>query len=65
MRHEQVHVRQWRTLGVVGFLGRYLGSYAQWRIRRKGHWGAYRRIPLEIEADWVARRSLVQNPPTV
>jgi hypothetical protein len=65
MRHEQVHVRQWRTLGVIRFLARYLGSYAQWRIRRKGHWGAYRRIPLEIEADWVARRSLAQNPPTL
>ena len=57
LRHELVHVRQWRRYGVVGFLVRYLGSYAVWRLRRKGHGGAYRRIPFEIEADWVARRS--------
>ena len=58
LRHELVHVRQWRRYGHVGFALRYLGSYLQWRFRRKGHHGAYVRIPLEIEADWVARRSL-------
>ncbi len=58
LRHEQVHVRQWRRYGAVGFAARYLGSYVLWRLRRKGHKGAYRRIPLEIEADWVARRQL-------
>lgn len=58
LRHEQVHVRQWRRHGVVGFAVRYLGSYALWRVRGKGHRGAYLRIPLEIEAEWVARRSL-------
>jgi hypothetical protein len=58
LRHELVHVRQWRRYGVVGFSVRYLGSYALWRLRRKGHRGAYLRIPMEIEADWVARRSL-------
>ncbi len=58
LRHELVHVVQWRRLGVVGFGVRYLGAYAIWRLRRKGHDGAYRRIPLEIEADWRARRSL-------
>lgn len=58
LRHEAVHVRQWRRYGVLGFVTRYLGSYALWRFRRKGHSGAYLRIPLEIEADWVARRSL-------
>ena len=56
MRHETIHVRQWRRYGYVGFLLRYFGSYAVWRLRRKGHLGAYRRIPLEIEAEWVARR---------
>jgi hypothetical protein len=56
--HEAVHVRQWRRYGVIGFLVRYLSSYAVWRVRRKGHRGAYLRIPLEIEADWVARRQL-------
>ena len=58
LRHEQVHVRQWRRYGVVGFAGRYAASYVKWRVRRKGHNGAYLRIPMEIEADWVARRSL-------
>lgn len=56
LRHELVHVRQWRRHGAIGFLVRYLGSYAVWRLRRKGHDGAYRRIPLEVEAEWVARR---------
>src|SRR6478736_6579839 len=58
LRHEAVHVRQWRRYGYAGFTVRYLGAYAVWRLRRKGHAGAYRRIPLEIEADWLARRTL-------
>ena len=58
LRHELVHVRQWRRYGVFGFAVRYAGSYVYWRVRRKGHRGAYLRIPLEIEADWVARRQL-------
>jgi hypothetical protein len=56
LRHELVHVRQWRDLGVIGFLHRYLGAYVRWRLRGYGHWGAYRRIPLEVEAEWEARR---------
>jgi hypothetical protein len=55
-RHELVHVRQWRRFGLVGFTVRYLASYLAGRLRGKGHLGAYRRIPLEIEADWIARR---------
>ncbi len=55
MDHELVHVRQWRVLGVPGFLRRYLGAYVRWRLRRYPHWAAYRRIPLEIEAEWEAR----------
>jgi hypothetical protein len=58
MRHEEEHVRQWRELGVVGFLRRYLGSYVRGRARGYGHRGAYLRIPLEVEAEWVARRSV-------
>lgn len=54
-RHELVHVHQWRTLGVGGFLVRYLGAYLRWRLRGYSHWGAYRRVPLEIEAEWEAR----------
>jgi hypothetical protein len=57
LRHELVHVRQWRHLGIIGFLVRYLGAYVRWRVRRYPHWAAYRRIPLEIEADWEARAS--------
>jgi hypothetical protein len=58
LRHELVHVRQWRRHGVLGFSVRYLASYGKWRMLRKGHRGAYLRIPLEIEAEWVARRTL-------
>ena len=58
LRHELVHVRQWKRFGIVGFGVRYLGPYALWRLRGKDHRSAYLRIPLEIEADWVARRSL-------
>lgn len=55
LRHELVHVRQWQLHGIPGFLRRYLGAYVRWRLRRYPHWAAYRRIPLEIEADWEAR----------
>lgn len=57
LRHELVHVRQWRNLGIAGFLVRYVGAYLRWRLRGYGHWAAYRRIPLEIEAEWEARRT--------
>lgn len=55
LRHELVHVRQWRALGATRFLLRYVGAYLRWRLRGYGHWAAYRRIPLEIEAEWEAR----------
>lgn len=58
LAHEAAHVRQWRALGVFGFLRRYLGAYARWRLRGYGHAGAYRRIPLEVEAAWEARRQV-------
>ena len=54
LRHEAVHVRQWRTLGVAGFLRRYLGAYVRLRLRGYGHRAAYLRIPLEVEAAWEA-----------
>jgi hypothetical protein len=59
MRHELVHVEQWKRFGVAGFLTRYLRGYVAARLRGYGHWAAYRRIPLEIEADWRSRRSEV------
>ena len=58
LRHDLVHVRQWRSLGVVGFLARYLRAYLGARLRGWPHWAAYRRIPLEVEAEWVARTTL-------
>lgn len=61
LAHELVHVRQWRELGVVGFLVRYVGAYLRWRVRGYGHWAAYRRIPLEVEAVWES--ALVRVPP--
>jgi hypothetical protein len=56
LAHEEEHVRQWRRLGVVGFLRRYLGAYARWRWRGFGHRAAYRLIPLEVEAEAAAER---------
>jgi hypothetical protein len=58
LRHEEEHVRQWRELGYVSFLRRYLGSYAAWRWRGFGHKAAYRLIPLEVEAEEAARRDI-------
>jgi hypothetical protein len=55
LRHELVHVEQWRRYGVVGFLRRYLGAYLRWRLRGHSHWAAYRRIPFEVEAEWTSR----------
>lgn len=63
LRHEQVHVRQWRRHGPIGFPVRYLGAYLLGRLRREGHRGAYLRIPFEVEADWVARRTLRRGIP--
>ena len=62
LRHELVHVRQWRQLGVVGFLRQYLGAYLRERWRGHGHWDAYRRIPLEVEADREARAGTAPRP---
>jgi hypothetical protein len=55
--HEAEHVRQWRRHGTVGFLCRYLGAYLRLRLQGWPHSAAYRRIPLEVEAAWVAHRS--------
>jgi hypothetical protein len=63
LRHELEHVRQWREQGVVGFLVRYLGAYLRWRACSYPHWGAYRRIPFEVEAEWRARRALISRDP--
>lgn len=52
--HELVHVRQWRSLGVYGFLRRYLSDYLRGRRQKLGHRGAYRQIGLELEAKAIA-----------
>jgi hypothetical protein len=57
LRHELEHVRQYRERGLVGFLTCYLRDYLRWRARGYGHWAAYRRIPFEVEAEWLARRA--------
>jgi hypothetical protein len=59
LAHELVHVRQWRELGFVGFLVRYLRAYLRARLMGYPHWGAYRRIPLEVEATWLARLEML------
>ena len=59
--HELAHVHQWVEQGVVGFGARYLRDYAVGRLRGRGHWGAYRHIGFEIEADWAARQRLADE----
>ena len=48
--HELVHVQQWRELGAVRFLWRYLGEYVKLRIAGEPHWAAYSAISFEEEA---------------
>jgi hypothetical protein len=48
--HELVHVRQWREMGAVRFLARYLGDYLRGRLAGRGHAEAYRAIRAEREA---------------
>jgi hypothetical protein len=50
LAHELVHVRQWRELGALRFLWRYLGAYGRGRRRGLGHRAAYEAIPQEEEA---------------
>ena len=67
-----MHVEQYRRLGLAGFLVRYLAAYLRGRLAGYGHVGAYRRIPLEIEAGWLGslgdaaspvRSALTEEPP--
>ena len=54
IQHELVHVRQWKELGIVKFLWRYLTDYWQGRRRGLGHDEAYRQISFEQEARRIA-----------
>jgi hypothetical protein len=56
LAHELVHVRQWRELGVVRFLWRYLLPYLRGRFGGLRHRDAYLAIPLEQEARSVSGR---------
>ena len=56
LAHELVHVRQWRELGPLRFLWRYLGAYVRGRLRGLGHREAYAAIPFEREARALAPR---------
>jgi hypothetical protein len=58
LEHELVHVRQYRQRGLLGFLVPYLGRYLWLRLQGWPHWAAYRRLPLEAEAEWEARLAL-------
>ncbi len=61
LRHELVHVRQWRQFGAIGFLRRYLGAYLRERCGGAGHRAAYLRIPFEVEAEREARQATSSN----
>jgi len=50
LRHEAVHVEQWRREGRVGFLAKYLAAYVKGRAAGLPHAAAYRAIPFEREA---------------
>lgn len=55
LRHELVHVEQYRRLGTFRFLLSYVFEYLRWRARGYPHQGAYRRISHEVEAYWRER----------
>ncbi len=50
LAHELVHVRQWKELGRIGFLGKYLASFLRHLKKQKSWMSAYRAIELEEEA---------------
>lgn len=56
IQHELVHVRQWKELGPMRFLVRYLKEYFSGRRRGLRHDEAYRQISFEEEARRVAGR---------
>lgn len=54
LMHELVHVRQWKTQGVVRFVLRYVGEYLGGRLRGLSHGEAYLAISAESEARHIA-----------
>lgn len=63
MAHEAEHVRQYRERGVPGFLAAYLRDYLGLRLRGWPHWAAYRRLGLEVDAEWRTRRPDLEQVP--
>lgn len=53
LRHELVHVEQYRRDGTIPFLGRYLSEYIRGRLAGLGHYDAYLGISYEREAHGV------------
>lgn len=63
LRHELTHVEQWRQLGYLAFLRRYVGEYLSGRLSGLRHHDAYLNISLERQArDRAAGRN---DPPTL
>ncbi len=56
--HELVHARQWRTMGPIAFLSRYVTDYLRGRLEGMSHRAAYEAITLESEARAIAGRIL-------
>lgn len=50
IRHEMIHVKQIRKLGVFGFYFRYFLEYSKYRIKGYDHYNAYMNISFEKEA---------------
>ena len=63
LAHELVHVRQWRELGLVGFLVAYAGAYLRGVVRFRRHRAAYLAIPFEEEARREAAAWAGRHPP--
>ena len=62
LRHELVHVRQFKRMGVLPFLASYTWQYLRGRSRGYSHRGAYRRISHEVEAYWLERTKAAAPP---
>ncbi len=61
--HELTHLEQFHRLGPMRHIVQYVSDYLRGRIKRLGHWEAYRRVRLEVEARQIAARfELGQTP---
>ncbi len=60
--HELTHIEQLRRLGRTRHVAQYTGDYIKGRLKRQGHWEAYRSIRLETEARQVAELVAEDGP---